>query len=297
MFPFAMGALSAGSLGIADFIASQSSEKLGAARALGGMLLVSSIALTVAMIANEGFAPLLQHESLVGNALAAAHGSVMAIALLLFFYAMSVGKISVVAPIIAAHPAFVVVFYAIKGTPFAFIQIVAIAGILIGVGLVAGFGQDQNTSTASNKIYSSARRVVLVSAAASLIYGIAIILLQEASLRIDDLQVLWFGRVTGLLTVAAILIIRGSAISGVSMKWLSVFVVHGLLDSGGLLFILLGTNGGASNAITVVVASTFPVVTVGLAALILKERISSWQIIGAASVFVFAAILVGAAAS
>ena len=80
MFSFAMGALSAGSLGIADFIASQSSERLGAARALGGMLLVSSIALTVVVIANEGFALHLQHESLIGNVLAAMHGSVMAIA-------------------------------------------------------------------------------------------------------------------------------------------------------------------------------------------------------------------------
>ena len=292
-----MGALSAGSLGIADFIASQSSERLGAARALGGMLLVSSIALTVAMIADGGFAPLLQHESLIGNALAAAHGSVMAIALLLFFHAMSVGKISVVAPIIAAHPAFVVVFYAIQGTAFAFIQIIAIAGILIGVGFVAGFGEDQNAPTASRKIYYPANRVVLISAAASLIYGLAIILLQEASLRIDDLQLLWFGRVAGLLTLAIILIIRGLAISGFSLKWLSVFVIHGLLDSGGLLFILMGTNGGASNAITVVVASTFPVVTVGLAALILKERISPRQIIGAASVFVFEAVLVGTSAS
>ena len=84
MFSFAMGALSAGSLGIADFIASQSSERLGAARALGGMLLVSSIALTVVVIANEGFALHLQHESLIGNVLAAMHGSVMAIALLFF---------------------------------------------------------------------------------------------------------------------------------------------------------------------------------------------------------------------
>ncbi len=39
---FGMGGLSAASLGVADFIASQSSERIGAARALMGMLLVSS---------------------------------------------------------------------------------------------------------------------------------------------------------------------------------------------------------------------------------------------------------------
>lgn len=295
MFSFAMGALSAGSLGVADFIASQSSERLGAARALAGMLLVSSIVLTIVMITSEGFTSLLLPNALTGNLLAASQGVVMAISLLLFFYAMSVGKISIVAPIIAAHPVFIVLFHAAQGTAFAALQLLAIAGILIGVGFVAGAGQDHGGRTVSGKILAPLGKVVLISISASLIYGVAIILLQEASLRMDDLQVLWFGRVAGLATVGLILLFRGSGKSRVSAMWLAVFVVHGLLDSGGLLFILMGTNGGVSNAITVVVASTFPVVTVGLATLILKERINALQIAGAVSVFLCAAILVGTA--
>jgi len=295
MFSFAMGALSAGSLGVADFIASQSSERIGAARALGGMLLVSSIVLTVVMATQSGFGPLMQPGALAGSALAALHGATMAIALLLFFHAMAIGQISIVAPIVATHPVIIVLFHISHGADFPALQIAAVAGILAGVGLVSGAGGNHGATSASGKHYAPLTKVVLVSLAASLAYGIAIILLQEASGQIGDLQVLWFGRVTGFLTVAIILLISRATISRLSPKWLLLFTVHGLLDSGGLLFILLGSVGGTGSAVTAVVASAFPVITLGLATLFLKERLNRWQILGATMVFVGVALLVGSA--
>ena len=114
MFYSLMGGLSAGSLGVADFVASQSSERIGTTRALAGMLFVSSLLLTMIMVVTNQFSGLFVNENVGSIMLACFHGTAMALALLLFFYAMSIGKISVVAPIIAAHPVVIVLFLAVQ---------------------------------------------------------------------------------------------------------------------------------------------------------------------------------------
>ena len=106
MIPVTMGGLSAVSLGVADFIASQNSERIGAARALGGMLLVSSLLLSILMLIQGGFDSLFVATNIWLILLASLHGATIAIALLLFFHAMTIGKISVVAPIVAAKRGF-----------------------------------------------------------------------------------------------------------------------------------------------------------------------------------------------
>ena len=292
MLSIVTGGLSAASLGVADFIASQSSERLGAPRALAGMLFVSSIILTMTMLVGSGFNGLFSGHNMPSVMLAILHGATMAIALLLFFYAMSVGKISIVAPIIAAHPIFIVLYHWAGGSELTALQIIAIVGVLTGVALVGGAGSDHAGKSADVKAYAPLRRVVLVSVIASLIYGVAIILLQGAAGGIEDLQILWFGRVAGFVTVIVVLMFMKTQHTIPSAMWWGVFVIHGLLDSGGFLFILWGTNGSNNDALTAVVASTFPIVTMGIAWLVLNERLNRFQFAGATMVFISIAILI-----
>ncbi len=293
MFPVAMGGLSAGSLGVADFIASQTSERLGAARALTGMLLVSSILLTGLMIALGGFDDFLVANNAGPIALAVLHGVAMAVALLLFFYAMSVGKVSIVAPIVAAHPVFIVGVLALQGATLPVLQLLAVAIVLLGVGLVAASAGGHMPTGARKKTYARWQRVVAVSLASSVIYGVAILLLQGAGNGLGGLQTLWIARCVGLLTALSYLRVRRARMLAPSARWYALFLVHGALDSGGLLFILLGSTDAMGGAITAVVASTFPVITVGLAWLVLNERLSLRQLAGAALVFGGVAVLVG----
>ena len=285
MFLVAMGGLSAGSLGVADFIASQSSERIGAARALAGMLFVSSLLLTVLMIATDRFSGLFVSKNVGSIVLACFHGTAMALALLLFFYALSIGKISVVAPIIAAHPVVIVLFLAVQGAYLPVTQLISVVTVLLGVAFVAASDSARYENGHKTKQYEKWHKVILVSAASSVIYGVAIILLQNAANGIEDLQILWFGRCVGFATVCALLLFKKKTPFPPSSKWCLLFILHGVLDSAGLLFILLGTNGSVNDAITAVIASTFPIVTVALAWLILKEKLGLLQIFGAALVF------------
>lgn len=291
MISITMGGLSAVSLGVADFIASQNSERIGAARALAGMLLISSIVLSALMGVQGEFAGLFARANLWSILLACLHGFTMAIALLLFFYAMSIGKISVVAPIVAAHPLVIVVFHVSLGSYLSAPQLIAVIGILIGVALVGGGGNNHHPGDQNTKHYAKWQIVVFTSIAASLVYGIAILFLQGAADSITDLQVLWFGRCVGLVTVLAFILGRRRTPFPPSAKWWGLFAIHGALDSGGLLFLLLGTNGGTSNSITAVVASVFPVVTMGLAWVILREHVRSLQLLGAGLVFAGVSII------
>jgi len=45
--------------------------------------------------------------------------------------------------------------------------------------------------------------------------------------------------------------------------------------------------------VTAVVVSTFPVITTGIALLLLRERLNAWQILGAISAFARIAVLAG----
>ena len=261
-----MGALSALSFGIADFLASRSSRRIGAPSALAGMLFVSSLALT-AVSAWQG--SVFQIPA-AGAGLAGLHGAAMALALLLFFRAMQIGPVTVAAPIVATHPLFVIAFALAAGSQPNALQLAAMLGTVAGLVIVCS-GSRFSPQPAS-------RAAILCAVAASIVYAAAIVSAQEAMRHADALAVLWLGRLLGLMTMAAFFLIRQQR-PDLPLAWWPFFCVHGALDSGGLLFLLLG-SGRELHEITAVVGSTFSMVTVALAWLFLRERISSLQLAG-----------------
>ena len=261
-----MGALCALSFGVADFLASRSSRRIGAASALTGMLLVSTLALTAAAGLSGRIAGL--HGP--GAWLACLHGVAMAGALLLFFRAMQLGPVTVAAPIVAAHPIFVIAFALVMGSQPTGPQLAAMLGTIGGLIIVSAVGGNTGGSSLTGATFSAL--------AASCVYAAAIVSAQEAMRHSDPLQVLWLGRLFGLLLLAAVFA-AGRRRPELPRAWWPFFCVHGALDSGGLLFLLLGSSGDL-NEITAVVASTFSMVTVVLAWVILEERVSLLQFSG-----------------
>lgn len=281
-----MGALSAIAFGIADFMGSQSGQRLGALRALTGMLMVSSIVLTAYVWADGS----LGSVSGLGLAVAALHGVLLSCALLFFFHAMTIGPINVVAPIIAAHPVFILAFAVLSGARPEPLQLLAMAGTILGVVVVGAIGH--KASSTSGRGATTGRtmgEVIGISVIASLIYAGAIIAAQKAAPLNDDVVTLWLGRICGLAAMLAVFPIRRERFS-LPLRWWPFFCLHGVLDSGGLLFLLLG-SGGRYDEVTAVVASTFSVITVILAWLILKERMTKTQGVGLALIFICVAVL------
>ncbi len=267
MLQVMMGALCALSFGVADFMASRSSRAIGARNALTGMLLMSTLALTAAV----PFLASLQGLRGPGALLACIHGAAMASALLLFFRAMALGPVAVAAPIVAAHPVFIVAFALAVGSRPSGLQLAAMVAIIASL-VVVGAGNPAGTEQPDEPLRRNSRKAVASALAASIIYAVAIISAQQAMRWSDEFAVLWLGRLSGLMLLAAVFAASRTR-PALPMPWWPFFAVHGLLDSAGLLFLLLGSVGELDE-ITSVVASTFTMVTVGLAWFFYRERIS-----------------------
>ncbi len=273
-----MGALCAVSFGVADFMASHSSRGIGARNALTGMLLISTVVLSLA-------APFfLNPDSLLnmGAAIACIHGAAMAAALLLFFRAMELGPVSVAAPIVASHPIFIVAFALAAGSRPSMTQLAAMLAIVAAVAVVGAGASSKDERNVS-------RHAVVLAVLASVIYAVAIISAQQAMRWADGFTVLWLGRMFGLLFLVGTFAVSRSR-PVLPFAWWPFFVAHGTLDSAGLLFLLLGSIG-EFDEITAVVASTFTMVTVGLAWLFHRERISSRRLAAIAVILVSVGIL------
>ena len=272
-----MGCLSAIFLGLADFIASQNSKRIGSLRSLTGMLLASSIIISSYILFTGNISNALQLENFKSILLGVLHGILMALALLLFFHALSIGKIAIVAPIIGAHPVFIILIYIFLGKIPTLLQSLGIILVILGVVTIGASGETQKTNLKKSK---NLNNVIKISIISSILYAISLIVLQYSALSLLEINVLWLGRVFGLITVFTILWVKKEFSFKYSMKWWLIFIIHGFLDSVGLLFIIIGTSGGNNDALLVVIASTFPVITMFLAWYILKERITFIQKIG-----------------
>lgn len=265
-----MGALTSLSFGVADFLASLSSRRIQAKNALTGMLVVSTAILTLMFGVFGSFSDLLNP----GIWLACLHGAAMACALLLFFHAMAIGPINVAAPIVAAHPLFIIAFALLQGSHPSIIQTAAMLGTVAGLIMLGAFALKPK-ATGPGKSIGPSRQAVACAVAASIVYALAIVAAQQAVRFNDELTILWLGRVFGLLVLLMTFVGKGERPS-LPIAWWPFFCLHGALDSGGLLFLLLG-SGGQFDEITAVVASTFTIVTVALAWVFLGERMSRIQ--------------------
>ena len=272
-----IGCLSALFLGIADFIASQNSKKIGSLHSLIGMLIASSLVITFYLLFKGTFDNFFLWKNIHGISMGILHGILMAIALLLFFHALAIGKISIVSPIMAAHPVFVICFFIFLGKSPTFLQMLAITFVIIGVVIIGASGKFDKFS---QKTPHNLNKILKISIFSSILYAVALIALQHSAFILLETNVLWLGRFFGLITVFLIFIIRRNFTFKYNIKWWLIFLIHGFLDSAGLLFIIIGTSGGVNDAILIVIASTFPVITMFLAWLILKETITFIQKLG-----------------
>jgi uncharacterized membrane protein len=267
----AFGALSALSLGAADFMASRSSAALGADKALAAMFAVGAL----------GLAPFVAGAELVLPANAFAwgllllHGGGLALALLLFYAAMVKGPVSVAAPIVASNPALIVAFAAVSGTALTAPEGASIVAVLVGAVLLGAATERSTPHGVGTPVSADTLQRALL---ACVFYAVAVVAGQELTATAGELSTLWLGRIVGLALLAAILVARRVDL-GLPRAWWGFVTLHGVLDAAGLLFLLAGGRT-ARPEITAVVSGAFSLVTVGLAWVLLRERLQVHQCLG-----------------
>jgi drug/metabolite transporter (DMT)-like permease len=275
------GLASAFGLGTADFMARFSARALGAPLAYGIVLLVGAIGATAWLFI--GRTPLVW--SPFGGAIAVAHGFSVSAMCILRYLGIARGPIAVVVPIVAAHPALVLAVNVLLGARPSAVQWAAMVTVIAcGVFIARDAVSESEPSQAQRNRIS-----VLIASSACLAYVAIVLTAQVATPLIGNFQTLLIGRWAGLVFIVAMLLVQGVPLR-VPVRWLPFMGLQGVLDGFGYLAFLAGANT-VTPYIAVVVASTFSVVTVVLARLIIREPVSKWQWMAIALVAAGTAVL------
>jgi len=283
MNPALWGGLCAFNLGFADFMARFSSRAIGPASALFGMLATGAVVLSAYVYVFQP--PLVWTWS--GISFVALNGIATTVMTLLLYLGLARGPVSIVAPIVASHPALVVLLAVLLGARPTTIQWIAMAGTLAGALIIAACAN--NFEEAGKYERHHLRTTVMIACASAVSYAVLIAAGQAAVPIYGELQTLWLGRLFSLATLILVFLVQGKG-PQMTMGWAPFIATQGLLDAGGYLFLFAGSTGPGAE-IAAVTASTFGAITTLLAWAVLRERIRAMQWSGIVLVFTCVALL------
>ncbi|MEZ5827701.1 MAG: DMT family transporter [Hyphomicrobiales bacterium] len=282
MIAAVLGLAAALGLGIADFMSRFSARALGAPLTYGAVLLIGTIGASAWV--------LLSGVQLVwsplGWGLAIAHGIFVALMCMLLYAGLARGPVSVVAPIVAAHPVPVLAVNVAMGVRPGAMQWLAMVAIIIGSVFIARLAVSEDNPAAR-----ADRTTLQLAFGACFAYAALVLTGQAAAPLIGETETMWIGRWSGLVFIAAILLWQGTSVR-IPAQWVPYVIVQGGLDTLGYFAFLAGSTT-ASPHVTMVVASAFSVVTVLLAWLVIREPIGKAQWGAIALIAAGTAILAG----
>lgn len=260
------GLLAALTWGAADFGGGLTSRRAPAlAVVLASQLVGGLVAATVAITRGEALlAP-------AGVAWAACAGAVGAVALAAFYQGLATGRMGVVAPIagVLAAAVPVVVGLVLEGLPAAgpLVGMVAAVLAILLVSWTSGRAEEAGPQ----------RRSVVLATLAGLGFGLFYVLLDQ----VEGEAVFWplvVARTASVSLVGAIVLAARVPLRSLGGA-LPALVVVGVLDLAGNAFFRLGAQAGRLDVASVL-SSLYPITTVALAALVLRERVAPLQAAG-----------------
>jgi drug/metabolite transporter (DMT)-like permease len=268
------GIASSLSWGAGDFAGGLSSRRVGAYRAV---LYADFFGLLIL-----GAASLLHREpfpspgGLINSLLGGVLGS---FGLLILYHSLTVGQMSIAAPVSALFAALLPVVYGAftQGLP-SFVQFLGFALALAAVWMISQGGGGFHVGR-----FSDLRLPILAGVG----FGCYFIFMHNAAG--EPGSVLWpmiLSRAAGTLVVFFIVLARRESFPVPRQVW-GVVALNATLDLGGNFFYILASQTGRLD-IAAILSSLYPGATVVLAWLVLKEHISRRQVIGI--VLAFAAI-------
>lgn len=276
------GALSAASFGSADFIARFTGRGVGPAQALLVVLVVGAIPTTAYALWTVE-AHVWPRD---GFWLLAAYAAGLTLATLLLYQGLSRGPVTVVAPIVAAHPALVVALAVVLGARPGPLQWLGM-GVTLAGALVVARCAEEDRSEGRGRLPAT----LAIAGAACVVYAGMVSAGQAAAPIYGEVTTIWVGRLAAVALLAPVVLPRRArSPQRVPALWWPVLGVQGLLDAGGHLFLLTGSHG-ARPEVAAVTSSTFGVITTLLAYAILRERVTAGQWGGIALVFAGVAAL------
>ncbi len=261
----ALGLLSALSWGSGDFCGGMATRRANPFGVVLGVQFVGGLALfALALLTGEALPP---PATWAWAALAGLGGAVGLVAL---YSGLATGNMGIVAPVSGVVGAAVPIAVAAltDGSP----GLLPLAGFLLGllaVWLLAG-----------GRAAGAEWRSMGLPLLAGVCFGLYFVFMAFAA---ED--ALWWplviARLLSTLLLTPLVLLRAAQATLPGVATLPLLIAGGLLDSGGNLFYALAVQAGRMDT-AAVLSSLYPAATVGLAWLVLRERLSTQQWVGVA---------------
>lgn len=288
-----LGLLTAAFWGTSDFVARFAARKIGALRTSLYMQLAGLLLLTIFLPWVGGWGHLLDGSGWRPWAWGALAGILNAISTLSLYRSFEVGKMAVVAPVSASYPALTVALSVLSGEHLTAARLAGIAAVVIGAAVVAGGEKPANESDKANDLEGGPKK-----SAGTASSGIAWALLSAIGFgflfwllgtrivpAVGYAATVWMIRLSSSILTAMVILFLSQPIalrrSGRIPAWLFAM---GALDTAAFVLNNLGMRI-EQVAVVSALASLYGAVTVGLAAIFLREHVSRWQWLGIVSVF------------
>ncbi len=253
------------SWGVADFLGGLQSRR----HALLAVLVLSqAVALLVLLVAVAAGVP-TEHDA-AATAWAAGSGVLGILALAAFYRALSIGTMSIVAPLSATGAAVPVVVGLASGERPKAIQIAGMVLALVGVMLAAREAQDADAAFRRTN-----RKAVLLALVAAVGFGSFFAGVDRAEERADVAWVLLAARAPEVLLLLPVCLVRRPRLPR-EPRALAAIAAVGALDLLANFLFVLATGRGLLSVVGVL-GALYPAVTVLLARALLHERLTRAQ--------------------
>ncbi len=285
------GLLTALSWGGADFMARFAAHRIGALRTLLYMQLIGFLLLSIFLPVLGGWGHLADGSGWPPWAWGFLAGCLNAGSTLALYRSFEIGKMAIVAPLSASYPALTLLLSWLGGDSLAFVRLAGIILILVGVVIVAGGEKVPEESSAESHAKSdnaarrTNRRGIGCAIAAAVGYGVLFWLLGTRVIpRVGAPQTVWMIRLTSTVLTGALIFLSKRPLSLPRGEVRQLALGIGALDTGAFV---LSNRGMQLEQVAVisVLGSLYGAVTVGLAAIFLREHVSRWQWTGIVTIF------------
>jgi drug/metabolite transporter (DMT)-like permease len=278
-----LGLLTALAWGSADFIARFATQRVGTLRTMLYMQSIGFLLLTIFLPWLGGWGHLADGSGWRPWAWGLLAGGVNAIATLTFYRAFEIGKMAVVAPVSASYPALTLLISWLSGEHLTLVRVTGIVLTLAGVVIVAGAEHVATGNDGATEQKSS--RGIGWAIAAAVLFAVLFWLLGTRIIpRVGATQTVWMIRLTSSVVGLAVILLAKQPIRlpRGNVRWMALGM--GAFDTAAFVF----SNRGMQMeqiAVISVLGSLYGAVTVALAAIFLRERISRLQLAGIVTIF------------
>ena len=264
---------------LATLCSSRSSRMIGASSVLAWVMIVGFIAGIIPAILVAPTAPTLDGWQVAGLIVT---GLSYTAGLLLAYLALTIGRVSIVAPITSTEGALTALIAVILGEaisiPTAIILAVLAAGIVLASIEKAADPAEDAGSEGARRTHDPAknRRTVLLAVAAAVAFSIGLVVSARLGGSLPLAWIVVAPRFVGMLVIALPLLVRRQL--RLTRRALPLVVVSGLLEAAGtVLFVVAAQDGVATAA---VLGSQFAAIAAVGGFLLFGERLARVQVVG-----------------